>query len=91
MEPDNMNKLFEQTSINVIKLANRFVRSATREGMATDDGACAARDDAGKKENFYRRPGCHEWGAGSLSDEKVLKLSILLIQKGLILIRPCPY
>jgi 2,4-dienoyl-CoA reductase-like NADH-dependent reductase (Old Yellow Enzyme family) len=44
--PDNgkkefliMSKLFEATEINGMKLANRFVRSATWEGMATDDGA----------------------------------------------------
>jgi len=34
-----MNKLFETTSINGMKIANRFVRSATWEGMATTDGA----------------------------------------------------
>ena len=35
-----MNKLFETTEINGMKLSNRFVRSATWEGMATEDGAC---------------------------------------------------
>ena len=35
-----MSKLFEPGEINGMKLANRFVRSATWEGMATDDGAC---------------------------------------------------
>jgi 2,4-dienoyl-CoA reductase-like NADH-dependent reductase (Old Yellow Enzyme family) len=35
-----MRKLFETSEINGMKLANRFVRSATWEGMATDDGAC---------------------------------------------------
>ncbi|MBF0234494.1 MAG: NADH:flavin oxidoreductase [Desulfamplus sp.] len=34
-----MSKLFETTEINGMKLSNRFVRSATHEGMATDDGA----------------------------------------------------
>ncbi len=34
-----MSKLFETTEINGMKLANRFVRSATWEGMAADDGA----------------------------------------------------
>ncbi len=34
-----MNKLFEKSSINGIVLANRFVRSATWEGLATADGA----------------------------------------------------
>ena len=35
-----MSKLFETSEINGMKLTNRFVRSATWEGMATDDGAC---------------------------------------------------
>jgi 2,4-dienoyl-CoA reductase-like NADH-dependent reductase (Old Yellow Enzyme family) len=35
-----MSKLFEHSTINGMKLANRFVRSATWEGMAADDGAC---------------------------------------------------
>ena len=35
-----MTKLFEPGEINGMKLANRFVRSATWEGMAADDGAC---------------------------------------------------
>ena len=35
-----MSKLFEHTEINGMTLKNRFVRSATWEGMATDDGAC---------------------------------------------------
>jgi 2,4-dienoyl-CoA reductase-like NADH-dependent reductase (Old Yellow Enzyme family) len=35
-----MNKPFEHSTINGMKLANRFVRSATWEGMAADDGAC---------------------------------------------------
>ena len=34
-----MSKLFETTSINGMKISNRFVRSATWEGMATTDGA----------------------------------------------------
>ena len=34
-----MRVLFEATEINGMKLANRFVRSATWEGMAADDGA----------------------------------------------------
>ncbi len=34
-----MSKLFEETILNGMKLSNRFVRSATWEGMATDDGA----------------------------------------------------
>jgi 2,4-dienoyl-CoA reductase-like NADH-dependent reductase (Old Yellow Enzyme family) len=32
--------MFEATQINGIKLANRFVRSATWEGMAGNDGSC---------------------------------------------------
>jgi 2,4-dienoyl-CoA reductase-like NADH-dependent reductase (Old Yellow Enzyme family) len=35
-----MSILFEPTSINGMILANRFVRSATYEGMATEDGSC---------------------------------------------------
>ena len=38
-----MSKLFETTEINGMQLANRFVRSATWEGMASDDGACTPR------------------------------------------------
>jgi len=35
-----MSKLFEPSEINGLRLENRFVRSATWEGMATDEGAC---------------------------------------------------
>ncbi len=35
-----MSKLFEPGEINGMTLSNRFVRSATWEGMAADDGAC---------------------------------------------------
>ncbi len=35
-----MANLFEPTEINGMKLQNRFVRSATWEGMAADDGTC---------------------------------------------------
>ena len=35
-----MGKLFEKTRINGMDLANRFVRSATWEGMAAEDGSC---------------------------------------------------
>jgi 2,4-dienoyl-CoA reductase-like NADH-dependent reductase (Old Yellow Enzyme family) len=35
-----MSKLFEPSEINGMKLLNRFVRSATWEGMAADDGEC---------------------------------------------------
>lgn len=38
-----MSKLFEATEINGMKLANRFVRSATFEGMAATDGAVTPR------------------------------------------------
>ncbi len=38
-----MSKLFEATTIKGMKLANRFVRSATWEGMAAEDGACTPR------------------------------------------------
>jgi len=36
-----MNTLFESSSINTMSLANRFIRSATWEGMADDDGRCS--------------------------------------------------
>jgi 2,4-dienoyl-CoA reductase-like NADH-dependent reductase (Old Yellow Enzyme family) len=36
-----MSEMFEATEINGMKMANRFVRSATWEGMAADDGACS--------------------------------------------------
>src|ERR1019366_2849961 len=39
----SMSILFEPTVINKMSLANRFVRSATWEGMATTDGACTSR------------------------------------------------
>jgi 2,4-dienoyl-CoA reductase-like NADH-dependent reductase (Old Yellow Enzyme family) len=38
-----MSRLFEKTEINGMQLANRFVRSATWEGMAAEDGACTPR------------------------------------------------
>ena len=38
-----MPQLFETTEIKEMKLANRFVRSATWEGMAAEDGACTPR------------------------------------------------
>lgn len=36
-----MSRLFETTRINGVSLANRFVRSATWEGMAGADGSCS--------------------------------------------------
>lgn len=38
-----MSKLFEKTAIKSMELANRFVRSATWEGMAGTDGTCTQR------------------------------------------------
>lgn len=35
-----MGALFEKNEINGMVLSNRFIRSATWEGMATDEGAC---------------------------------------------------
>ena len=36
----NMDALFEKSEINGMVLSNRFIRSATWAGMATDDGTC---------------------------------------------------
>jgi len=36
-----MKQLFEKTKINQIELKNRFVRSATWEGLANPDGSCS--------------------------------------------------
>ncbi len=38
-----MSALFEKTDINGMTIKNRFVRSATWEGMAGDDGSCTPR------------------------------------------------
>ncbi len=38
-----MAELFECTSINGMRLANRFVRSATWEGLADKDGSVTPR------------------------------------------------
>jgi 2,4-dienoyl-CoA reductase-like NADH-dependent reductase (Old Yellow Enzyme family) len=38
-----MQELFQETNINGMRLPNRFVRSATWEGLATPDGACTDR------------------------------------------------
>jgi 2,4-dienoyl-CoA reductase-like NADH-dependent reductase (Old Yellow Enzyme family) len=38
-----MSRLFEATILNKIKLSNRFVRSATYEGLANEDGSCSSR------------------------------------------------
>ena len=45
-----MSTLFQATTINGMKLANRFMRSATWEGMAADDGSCTP----GLKELYVR-------------------------------------
>jgi len=39
----SMDSLFEQSEINRLILPNRFIRSATWVGMATDEGACTPR------------------------------------------------
>jgi len=38
-----MPDLFESTKIRELELANRFIRSATWEGMAAEDGVCTPR------------------------------------------------
>jgi 2,4-dienoyl-CoA reductase-like NADH-dependent reductase (Old Yellow Enzyme family) len=38
-----MRQLFEQSEMNGMLLSNRFVRAATWEGMADDDGGCTSR------------------------------------------------
>ena len=38
-----MSELFESIAINTLTLPTRFVRSATWEGMATEDGRCTDR------------------------------------------------
>lgn len=38
-----MSKLFEESQINGMNLSNRFVRSATWEGMAGEDGSCTSK------------------------------------------------
>jgi len=38
-----VSNLFQATEINGMQLANRFVRSATWEGMATEKGECTPR------------------------------------------------
>lgn len=35
-----MSRFFESTSINNMILSNRFIHSATWEGLASDDGSC---------------------------------------------------
>jgi len=38
-----MKKLFDKTKINQMELKNRFVRSATWEGLANSDGSCSVK------------------------------------------------
>jgi 2,4-dienoyl-CoA reductase-like NADH-dependent reductase (Old Yellow Enzyme family) len=38
-----MPELFESTKIRELEVANRFIRSATWEGMAAEDGGCTSR------------------------------------------------
>jgi 2,4-dienoyl-CoA reductase-like NADH-dependent reductase (Old Yellow Enzyme family) len=38
-----MKRVFEESAINGLMLSNRFVRSATWDGLATDDGSCTTK------------------------------------------------
>jgi 2,4-dienoyl-CoA reductase-like NADH-dependent reductase (Old Yellow Enzyme family) len=80
-----MSRLFEQSEINGMVLSNRFVRSATWEGLATDDGASTsklvdlmARLAAGgvaliiTGHTYIRRDGQHSpWQLGICKDELI--------------------
>lgn len=80
-----MNKLFETSEINGMTLANRFVRSATWAGMATDEGACtpqlidlvAGLADGGvgliiTGHTYVHRHGQHQpWQLGIYSDDLI--------------------
>lgn len=80
-----MNRLFEITEINGMVLENRFIRSATWAGMATDDGACTPgliEIMAGLAEGgvgliitghaYVHRHGQHQpWQLGAYSDDLI--------------------
>ena len=83
-----MNLMFEPGTINGMKLPNRFVRSATYEGMATDDGTVTqklidtmvalARGGVGMiiSSHAYIRPEgqAGPWQLGAYKDEQVAGL-----------------
>ena len=54
-----MADLFEPSEINGMTLSNRFVRSATWDGLAMDDGSCKSRLMRRNSEclKFYPPPG----------------------------------
>lgn len=84
-----MSRLFEKTAINGLELENRFVRSATWEGMAEDDGSVTpkliktmadlAEGGVGlivSSHAYVRRDGqAGRWQLGVFKDEHVSGLS----------------
>lgn len=87
-----MPKLFETASINGMALANRFVRSATWEGLAGEDGSSTTRLEELSAElasggaglvitgHAYVRPEgqASPWQLGAYSDELVPALSAMV-------------
>ena len=73
-----MSKLFETPEINSTKQANRFIRSATWDGRAAEDGACTHR-----LTGFMAQPG--EGGMGLIITSNALQN----IEKRLICLTGC--
>ena len=73
-----MSKLFEAPEINSMKQANRFIRLATWDGRAAEDGACTHR-----LTGFMAQPG--EDGMGLIITSNALQN----IEKRLICLTGC--